>query len=143
MKWSISKAAVEFGSSRETISRGLRGNGVTVSIGKEFTTKQIFAALAGDLKFERTRRERAEAEKIERENRIAESELLDVAAVDKIMWTDCLQPLRVELMNLPAQLAPLCNPENPATAQTALDNHIAGILQKIKTSQPAETAPEK
>lgn len=142
MKWSINKAATEFGVSRETVTRGLRANNTTVKAGEEFTTKQIFAALAGDFKYERTRRERAEADKTERENRVANGELLDRAAIEKKVWTDMLAPIRQEMLNLPGQVATLCNPADPETARKVLDAHIFGILQKIHSAQ-AEIEPKQ
>jgi hypothetical protein len=108
MKWNLSTAALEFGASRETISRGLRANGVTVTAGNDYTTRQIYTALAGDLKYERTRRERAEADKAERENKIASGELHNVNEVEKLVWQDVLAPLRTELLTLHLTLGPKC-----------------------------------
>jgi hypothetical protein len=137
--WTIHRAAVEFGASRETITRGLRTNGVEVEAGKEFTTRQIFTALAGDLKFERCRRERAQALKIELENKVTEGRLLDVAAIEKRLWTDFLQPLRGELLNLPSQISPLCH--DPSSTQAALTTWTASMLARLRAPQPAPETP--
>ncbi len=68
MKWTISRAAPEFGTTRETLKRSLSALDLK---GPEYTTREIVRALCGDLKFERTRRERAEADKAEIEAAVA------------------------------------------------------------------------
>jgi hypothetical protein len=132
MKWTIHKAAVEFGASRETLARGLKANDLDVKAGQEFTTKQIFKALAGDFKFERTRRERAEADAKERENRVATGELFDLAAIEKRLWTDFLAPLKHECEIMPDQYCALCNPADPATAKKVLVQWVETLKVKLK-----------
>ena len=83
MEWTIHKAATELGVSRETLTRGLKSIEVDVKRAAAFSTKEIFRALAGDLKFERTRRERGEADKIARANKVAEGQLVEWSAVEK------------------------------------------------------------
>src|SRR5690606_25257048 len=83
LKWSIHQAANELGVSRETIKRGLIQAGIEVSSeksGNEFTTRQIFAAVAGgDLKAERIRETRARADLLELKRKERERELVPMS----------------------------------------------------------------
>jgi phage terminase Nu1 subunit (DNA packaging protein) len=53
-----------------------------------------------------TRLKTAQAEKVERENRVAEGELLDAASVETA-WQDILMRVRTRLLQLPTKLAPI------------------------------------
>lgn len=84
MRWSLSRASAEFGCARETLKRGFRQEGIDADAedGK-FTTAQICKALFGDLDGEKVRLTRAQADKVEMENRERSKELIEVnAAVD-------------------------------------------------------------
>ena len=78
---SLQKAAEEFGVSRETIRRGLRS--IEIEAKPTYSIREIHRSIAGDLRFERTRRERAEADKGERANKVAEGQTLEWSAVEK------------------------------------------------------------
>src|SRR5579872_3619470 len=108
MMWTVDGAAVEFGSTDETVSKGLRANNIEVLPRKKYTTKQIFCALSGDLKFERTRRERIEADKAEAELAILQGSLLDTESVTKFIQRT-FSPFRERLMGMPGRLAAQLN----------------------------------
>ena len=83
LRWSIVRAAREFGLSRDTLSRKL-------SIAKEvadptgcYSTKQLLAALYGDLPAERLREVRGKADNWELKNGALRGELLSREAITK------------------------------------------------------------
>ena len=136
MRWSLRQASIEFGASRETIIRGLRANGVRTDVQTDYSTREIFDALAGDLKLTRAKLARAELSKIERENALAEGQLHSLENVQRILWDDCLSPLRTSLLNMPQAIAPQC--VDPAAAKAALDSFVMETLAKIAPAQPSK-----
>lgn len=76
LRWTLARAAAEFGVTRETIRRGLARDGAKPAT--DYSTREIFRAIGGDFRFESTRRQRAEADRIERENRLADGEIITV-----------------------------------------------------------------
>lgn len=137
MDWTIEKAATEFGVARETIRRGLAQAGVEVKRGRgnTFTTRQIFAALAGDLKIERTLKTRVERETLELEKRKLEGELVSLEEVTALV-TPAFLPIRQRLNGLPAALASQCNPTDPLLARDALQRWVAETLPLIRETLP-------
>jgi hypothetical protein len=132
MKWTIHKAATEFGVSRETIDRGLLRTGTKSKPGDTYTTKEIFTAIAGDFKFERTRRERATAEKLEMENARIKGETITLA--DNLAWqAKVLQPIRQRLNDLPGSMAHRVNPSDPTFAQRELGQWVKESLPILRS----------
>ena len=78
IRWSITTAAAEFGVARDTMRTALRQAGQTAAEDERYTTKQICAALFGDLKAERTGLTRAQREHWELENKQAAGILINV-----------------------------------------------------------------
>lgn len=62
IRWNRLDAAAEFGIDRDTLSRRLRAAGIAPGEDKRFSTKEILAALFGDLEKEKTRNEAAKAD---------------------------------------------------------------------------------
>ena len=83
-RWTIHKAAVEFGCSRETLEKNLRKAGISDS--KDYSTKEIVAAMFGDEKQERIGKLREEKEKLIRERLVDEGNL--VASEEVNQWID-------------------------------------------------------
>src|SRR4051812_32080008 len=112
IKWTVLAASIEFGASRDTINRGLHANGVAAK--KTYTTKEIFNALnGGDLESEKIRETRERANALERENRIADAELIPLA--DNLAWQEkTLLPIRQRILALEGTMAQRCNPIDPA-----------------------------
>jgi hypothetical protein len=132
MKWTINKAASEFRCSRETLTRGLRANGHEVAKGNAFTTLQIHSALAGDLKFERVRRERAQADKLEMQNKIRDGQLVELPVAERELYFNLWLPIKQQLDLMPEQLAALCNPESPETARLVIFTHVEQIKSQMR-----------
>lgn len=68
LRWTISRAALEFRRDGTTISKRLREIGADMGADKCYSTGQIAAACYGDIDLERARKVRAEAEQAERNN---------------------------------------------------------------------------
>jgi hypothetical protein len=140
MMWTISKAAVEFETTKETIGKGLRANDIDVQPRQTYTTKQIFCALAGDLKYERTRRERAEADKAEIETKMLTGSVIprdDVA----VFILKTFGPVRERLMGLPGRIAAQLglSPEQ----RKALDSEVAATLTFCRENIPPKKEIEQ
>jgi hypothetical protein len=141
-RWTLLAASVELGRSRETIRRGLAANGVATK--SHYTTKEIFDALnGGDLEAEKILKTREERIALERENRIANGEVIPLA--DNLRWQEnVLQVVRQRLLSLPATMAQRCNPSDPAFSQKALDGWVAETLPILRTAvqqTPTEQNP--
>ena len=119
LKWTLLKAATEFGVSRESIRKGLVHNGIAEK--RYYTTKEIFGAVGGDLRQARTRVSTATAEKIESENSKRRGEV-----VNREQITGGIQTAMAILFS---ELDRLFTSELPASAK-GLDE--AGIAAKAK-----------
>jgi hypothetical protein len=133
MKLSITKAAVEFGVSKETIRRGLREQDIPES--KDgYPLRVLFRAAGGDFKFERTRRERAEAESRELSNGERKRELIALEEARRAI-AEVLAPVRQRIVTVPTEMANRCNPTDPEFARAALsewrDETLRGIRADI------------
>lgn len=120
MNWTATNAAKEFGVSRETVLRGLRAIGHDTTKGKEYPTKTIHQALAGDLKAEKIRETRARADLLELERREKEGDIISVAEA-KQHQSAVLSTIRQRFVALPAEMATRTNPNDPAFARKALE----------------------
>ena len=84
MKMTLTQAAQEFQSSQETLRKRLVAAGHEIpkgnpgKKGRQFTVLEIHHALAGDKEAAMTRKLQAEADEQERENRVANGELISV-----------------------------------------------------------------
>ena len=85
-----------------------------------------------DLTAERARLAKAQAAKAERENKIAEGEFLEVAAVHR-MVTGSFARVRAKMLALPSKLAPLVAATTPAKAQELLRADIHMALNELAT----------
>ena len=82
-KWNASRAAREFDFSFNTVTKRLAQSGVKPDADGFYTTKQMHAALFGDINGERLRKIRAEADQVEMENAIKRGELVNVEEFGK------------------------------------------------------------
>ena len=78
IRWSITSSAAEFGVARETMRTALRQSGHLPGADECYSTRQVAAALFGDLKAERTGLTRAQREHWELENKQAAGILINV-----------------------------------------------------------------
>lgn len=134
MNWTATNAAKEFGVSRETILRGLRGAGVDTKKNAAYPTRLIHKILAGDLKAEKIRETRARADLLELERREKEREIITLSEA-QAHQSAVLAPIRQRLMALPAEMASRTNPIDPKFARKALerwrDESLKGWREEI------------
>ena len=135
IKWTLLRAATEFGVARETLRRGLRQLAIDVETDATYTTKQIFTALAGDLKTERIRETRARADLLERERREKDRELVPLAEVLSMVNSSHL-PIRQRLNSLPSEMCKRANPGDPQLAHDALQRWVDESLPLIREGLP-------
>ena len=80
IRWNRLDAAAEFGIDRDTLSRRLRAAGIAPGEDKRFSTKEILAALFGDLEKEKTRNEAAKADLTEMKRDLDERQFIPAEA---------------------------------------------------------------
>jgi hypothetical protein len=80
-RWLVSRAVLEFAASRETIRAGLARDGVKPGDDNCYSTKQILAAIYGDLRGEQLRRLREDADNIALRNKALRTELVPLGEV--------------------------------------------------------------
>ena len=91
-----------------------------------------------DLVAERARLTRAQAEKVERENAVADGEFLERQAVHR-MVTATFMIVRSHLIAIPPKLAPMVAPEmTPAKAQKILQKVIYATLDEMAATDTAK-----
>ena len=157
MLWTINDAAVDFGLDRATLCRRLRGLGTEIPKGKKaarpwLTTRQVMAAVVGDLEAEKIRDTAASADARELKNAQARGELIPAQIVEQTLaefgaWW------RTKELSRPALLGARCNPADPHHAAGVLDDDkdatlregdglLAGILARLAKGIPTEPEPE-
>lgn len=142
-KLSISQAANELGVSRETVRRGLNRNGIkTGEPGQTYALREIFNAVSGDFRFERTRREKAAADKLELENTRERGELVNIPEMERLLWQTIYLPLRNELETLPERLAEIIAPGDAERVKKILRDAVEQMKANCREPQP-KTENEK
>jgi hypothetical protein len=142
IKLTTTAAAREFGASRDTLQRGLSALGLEVGKGATFTLRQIHRALAGDLRAERTRLSRELANRAERENRLADADLVKMSECEAHIMQVLVNPVRAAFEALPAATCQLLNPTDPAAAHAILQGYIERTIKpalREKLSAPGTT----
>lgn len=81
VRWSTDKAAKEFGVDWRTLAKAFAREGVKPGDDGKWSTREVVAALFGDQDAADLRLTLAQAEAIERKNRVAAGRLIDVDAV--------------------------------------------------------------
>jgi len=149
IQWTLHSASLEFGVSRESVARGLRQSGVKTTSFAKYSTKQIFTAIAGDARAERTRNLKLDADRKTIELAEASSQLMNRDRVEETLWENALMPLRSGLMQLhrvtfkqvdqELDRALVAQPVRD-TVQTLLVGAFDEMLADIRNSLPQQTA---
>lgn len=138
IRLSLTQAAAEFGTTRDTIRKGLHRlellNG-SKKKNQKFTIYDLHRAIAGDLKFERTRHERAEADRAEVAAARERGEVIHVNDVTTFIRNN-FGPVREDVIALPGQLAAKCNPENPELARQTLTEWVDVFIKRRRENLP-------
>lgn len=79
IRWGVELAASEFGINPRTVSSRIKTTGIIPGDDGKFSTKQIAAAVFGDIDGERLRETRAKADGLELENQRKRGEVIYVA----------------------------------------------------------------
>ena len=96
-----------------------------------------------DLVTERARLARAQAEKCERQNAIAEGKFLEVAVVHRLV-TGSFARVRAKMLALPSKMAPLVAPAmEPAKAQGILRDVIHDALNELAATTVAGVSEDE
>jgi hypothetical protein len=133
IRWSVRRAATEFGKSAETITRGLRAQGLDVGKATTWTTRQILAAITSDGKEARARESLARAELAEYELRELKGDMFRRESVVAMIAKVGLL-VRQALLELPYVMAQRCNPQDPHLAKDALVRWVDDTLAALKTA---------
>lgn len=95
IRWTQEHAASEFAINPRTLSARIKQLGILPGDDGKYSTKEMAAAVFGDLERERIRLTSAEADAQERENRVTEGELVEITEFQKDY-----APIYVEMVRL-------------------------------------------
>ena len=145
-KWTIRNAAIEWGVSTETISRGLRRQGIEIKTGKTYTTRQIDASIHVDGKEARAREANARAEMTTYELKELKGELFRREVVNSMIAKVGLYVSQA-MLEMPHLLSQRVNPSDPELARIELDVWAQDFLVKLQgvvpTIEPDSTSDEE
>ena len=127
----LEQASKEFGVPKVSLHRALQVQGEPTGKGEKYSIATIWRALCGDLKAAKAREALANAIAKERDNKIADREVIPFAEVSE--WMNAvLLTFRQRLLSMPAQMASRCNPSDPPFAQSALDLWVMETLPILR-----------
>ncbi|HXR47407.1 MAG TPA: hypothetical protein VN784_08185 [Candidatus Limnocylindrales bacterium] len=134
-KFSVTKAAVELGVSKETVRRRLTEIGIKTGKGETFTLRQLFEAMAGDPRRELTRLRKAQADGEQRKNRVADGELIE-AEIALQIYGRKLQAICQRLDSQPALLdSRLASESDPAKCRQILAEYNEQTKAEARAAQ--------
>lgn len=93
MKWTPESAQIEFGPDAKTITKRIKTGNIVPAADGTYSTKQICAAIYGDMDGARLRKELALASQEERRDRQEARELIEAAQVQQV-WAGYLVHVR-------------------------------------------------
>ena len=137
MLWNLTNASAEFGVNRETIRRGLIKLGLETGTGehKEYSTRDIFHAIAGDLKQEKARLTAAQADGEEIKTQVARKEVIKRDEVANYI-VNTFAPVREQIVQWPSRLAAQLNPSDPAHAREVMQRECDNFLKYLREYKP-------
>jgi hypothetical protein len=140
MLWTIFSGSSEFEIAEVTLRKYLVAAGHEISKvksgkgGNKFTTLQIHKALAGDKEAAMTRKLQAEADEQERENRVANGELIAVEKAAQI-YGKKLQAMAQMLDSMGSQLdSSLAAESDPVKCRSIINNYAENIKRAGRES---------
>ena len=134
---SINAWSKAFGCDHGQFQIMLRRAGVEYKPGQDLTAPQVFKATTfrSEKDEAMARQANAKAEEQEMENAVRRKELMELASIERIIWVDCLAPLRMEIEQMSKSLCALCNPEEPDVAEKVLQQWVEKTKQNIKVKK--------
>jgi hypothetical protein len=143
MRWTVTRAASEFGFDPKTVTARLKAIGLTPRSGRTFHTREITKALFGDLDTEKLLEVRERRKLLEKENATLDRTLVSMTEAEEIL-NNCLFPIDQRLAALPIEAAPLCNPSDPQLARAELQRWVDRNRPKIRNGiEAANRKPRK
>lgn len=143
MRWTIEKAAREWGVSETTLARGIRRMALEVARGETYETPVIHRALTGEKHEAQARLAMAKAAMLEREERREAGELIDVQEMRSVIDAQ-FGPIRQAIVTAPAALCARVNPADPLLARTELERWRDTTLRLLsEKSVPVNGKPKK
>lgn len=131
MKWTVNKAALEFGTDRRTLTKKLAGIGVSAARGRTYTTREICRALFGDHELEKTLETRERRIALQMDNAERLENLFPKAEVIEL-YTKYFPPIREKLFAMPRECAARVRPDNPQLAESVLFGWIDEVLPLLR-----------
>ncbi len=131
---SISAWALAYGCDQTQFQRILKKAGVEYEVGKPLTADKAFAAVTfrSEKDAAIARQANAKAEEQEMLNAESRKELMSRSELEKIIWSDLLAPLRLELEQMPKSLSGLVNPADRETAEKVLSEWVEKTKSNIR-----------
>jgi len=126
----LTEAAREFRTTRETVKRRLRAAEVNLEP-ERWSIFAIHSAMVGDMSAERIRKTRAEADLLELDRRAREKELVSMDEAREVVRA-FLTPARELLLSAPSALAARVNPSDPELARLELQDWVDNGVRKIR-----------
>lgn len=131
MRWTISKAVIEWSVDPKTLKQKLAATGKTFVKGDTFSTLEICAALYGDKEREQTLEIVERRKALERDNRIADRELIPLE--ENLAWQEkVLLPMRQRIIALPGVMAQRCSPADPDFSRVALTEWVKETMPLLR-----------
>jgi len=130
----INAWAIAYGTDSNHMASILQRAGITYEPGSMVQAADIFKAITFRSEKDEAiaRQANAKAEEQEMENAERRKELMELNQIERIIWTDCLAPLRQELEQMPKSLSALCNPEDSETALRVLEQWVDRVKLNIQ-----------
>jgi phage terminase Nu1 subunit (DNA packaging protein) len=97
LRWTLEKAAMEFGIHRSTLTKKLRQGDAEPGTDGRYSTQQLVSAIFNDATSERTRLYREQADKLAIENSKSRLETIDVETVYKA-YEGCFISIRQTIL---------------------------------------------
>ena len=127
----MTAAAAEWVVTVDTIRRGARRLEIEPDRSGRFTTHQIDLAIHGDLKAEKTRLTKADADLKELELKRERSELVAMSDAEQLIRSK-FQPIRERLTSAEASLSARCNPADPEHARGEIRRWIDETMRLLQ-----------
>lgn len=134
-KLSITQAAKQFGFSKETVTRAMHRAGIKTPRGATFPIKTIHNALAGDVRSERARLLREQADKTALENQKTRGELVSIPTMERQLWERIYLPMKSNLETMPERLALLIAPDDAGRVQKLLRDWVEELKASCREPQ--------
>lgn len=142
IRWTVSMASIEFGIDARALAKRIRAESVEAGTDGKFSTADICLAIFDQLKVQRTRREKAEADKAEIEAKVAKNSVIPRDDVAKFIL-ETFSPVREQVVAMPGICAANCNPGNPQQARDVLQSWVDGFLRNCKERIPPHVVEDK